>query len=460
MLEQKILTDFLLLSTWQTVFFIFTLLALFKVIKVIENKKVPFSKRMILATVLGLVLGVAVQASVGFPKSPKDITWINEVSVWYSFVGDAFMNLLKMIVIPLIFLSIVRVIINMKGNNLSKMTSMTIGMLLGTTVIASIIGIVCANLIDLSQGYEVIKNDVAIRETIPMVQTLGNLVPSNIVKAMTEGNIVGVVIFATFIGLSIRRLSKKYLEIIDPFIKWIEASYKIIISVSMTIIKFMPYAVIAILANTILSNEIAILLSMIKFIGVIYGAIFLMLIVHMIINMVNGISPVNYIKYASEPLILAFTSRSSMGTMPVTIKTLKDNFKVNEGVAGFVASLGSNMGMNACAGIYPAVVTVMLAQITNTPMDIGFYITLLIVIAIGSFGIAGIPGTATIAISVVLSGMGMQEYFPIIGAVIAVDPIVDMGRTMLNVSGVITSAIVVDKSLEGEISEEQEEKAV
>jgi len=104
--------------------------------------------------------------------------------------------------------------------------------------------------------------------------------------------------------------------------------------------------------------------------------------------------------------------------------------------------------MNGCAGIYPAMVAVMLAQITGMPMDIGFFIMLFIVIVVSSFGIAGIPGAATLSVSVVVSGMGMGAYFPLVGAVIAVDPILDMGRTCLNVSGTMVSAIVTGKEKE------------
>ena len=226
----------------------------------------------------------------------------------------------------------------------------------------------------------------------------------------------------------------------------------------MTIIKFMPYAVIALLANTIISNGIGVLASVGKFIVCLYLAVLIMLVVHMTIAMINGISPIAYIKNASEPLIIAFTSRSSLGTLPVTIETLEKKFDVNEGVASFVASLGTNMGMNGCAGIYPALTAIMLAQITNTPIDLSFCIMLLVIIAISSFGIAGLPGTATIAISVVISGMGMEAYFPLLGAVIAVDPIIDMGRTMLNVSGTIASSIIVDRSLKRD--EEKANKTV
>lgn len=447
MLESNFFTKFLQLSDFRTLASIVALIALFKVINVLQKKKVSFSTRMITGTVLGLILGVIVQVVANFPDSPKDITWINQLSGWYSFVGGGFIDLLKMLVVPLIFLSIIRVIMNMQGDNLGKLTTRTIGALIGLTAIAAIIGIALATLFNLGQGFDAANNTAEIREAVSLTETIRGLLPSNIVSSMAEGNIVGVVIFSAFVGTSIRRLSKKHAETIEPFVKWVEASYKIIISVTMTIIKFMPYAVVALLANTIISNGIGVLASVGKFIACLYLAVLIMLVVHMIVAMLNGVSPISYIKNASEPLILAFTSRSSLGTLPVTIETLEKKFDVNNGVATFVSSLGSNMGLNGCAGIYPALTAVMLAQITKTPIDISFCMMLLVIIAISSFGIAGLPGTATIAISVVISGMGMEAYFPLLGAVIAVDPILDMGRTMLNVSGTITSSIAVDRGL-------------
>ncbi|MFR9295459.1 MAG: cation:dicarboxylate symporter family transporter, partial [Turicibacter sanguinis] len=130
---------------------------------------------------------------------------------------------------------------------------------------------------------------------------------------------------------------------------------------------------------------------------------------------------------------------------PVSIEKLTDNVGLDNGTATFVGSLGSNAGMNGCAGLYPALVAVMVANMTGTPIDLSFIAMLVLVIALASFGIAGIPGSATMAISVVLSGMGMGAYFPLIAGVIAVDPILDMGRTMLNVNGTLTTAVLIGK---------------
>ena len=155
-----------------------------------------------------------------------------------------------------------------------------------------------------------------------------------------------------------------------------------------------------------------------------------------------------------EPLILAFTSRSSLGTLPVTIETLTEKAGVDNGVASFVGSLGSNAGMNGCAAIYPALMAVTVANMSGTPMDFSFYGMLLVIIVISSLGIAGLPGTATMAVSVVISGMGMGAAFPLVGGIIAIDPILDMGRTMLNVNGTMVTAVTVANSF-GDINKEK-----
>ena len=154
------------------------------------------------------------------------------------------MDLLKMLVVPMVFVSIIRVIINMKeGDNLQALTFRSIGILLGTTALAAVIGIVVGNVMQLGVGAEVAGIEAPeMREITPLVDTLRGLLPANPVGAMAEGNIVAIIIFATFLGLATNRMKKKYMDVVKPFIDLVEAFYKIIVSVAMTVIKFMPYA--------------------------------------------------------------------------------------------------------------------------------------------------------------------------------------------------------------------------
>lgn len=446
-MQSSFFKDFLYLTDFKTLIFIAILLGLFFVMKQLEKKKVKFSTRMLSATGIGLVLGLLIQFVGGFPDAPLEVPFIAEINKWYGLFANGFMDLLKMLVVPLIFVSIIRVIINMKqGENLGKLTARTLGTLIGTTAIAAIIGLIVGNAFQLGVGSNLIAGDASIREVSSLVDTLRGLIPSNPVEAMASGNVVAVVIFAAFLGLATKRQTKKYYDIVKPFIDLVEAFYKIILSVAMTIIKWMPYAVIALLANTIAGRGVAALAEVIDFIIALYLAVAVMFGVHLILIAVNGLNPFRYVKNVLDALVLAFTSRSSLGTLPVSIEKLTDNVGLDNGIATFVGSLGSNAGMNGCAGIYPAMVAIMVANMTGTPIDMTFIIMLVIMIALASFGIAGLPGSATMAISVVLSGMGLGEYFPLVAGIIAIDPILDMGRTMLNVNGTLVTAVLVGKS--------------
>lgn len=442
-------SEFLMVTNWLTLLSIGILIGLFFIVKKLA-KKLNFTKLMISSIAMGIGLGLIIQFIAGFPNDPTKVTWLTEVSKWYGLFGYGFMDLLKMLVVPLVFVSIVRVIMNLKqGENLGKLTGRTIFMLLGTTAIAAAVGIIVGNLFKLGVGQEVAQQATEqLREVTPVVDTLRGLLPSNPVDAMAQANVVAIVIFAGFIGIAIKRLSKKHADTIKPFVDLIEAFYKIIISISITVIKLMPYAVVALMASSIIDRGISSIVGVIDFILALYVSVAIMFIVHLIIISINGVNPVKYLKNASKPLILAFTSRSSLGTLPVTIETLNENLKVDQGISSFVGSLGANMGMNGCAGIYPALMAVTVANMSGTTMNFSFYVMLLIVITISSLGIAGIPGTATMSVSVVISGMGLGAYFPLLGGIIAIDPILDMGRTMLNVNGAMASTIAVANSFD------------
>lgn len=448
-MNNTFLSDFIMITDFKTISFIGVLIAILFAVKFTAKTKIKFSTRMILSTIVGLILGLIIQLVGGFPNNPSEVQWINEVNKWYGLIGYGFMDLLKMLVVPLIFVSIIRVIINMKdGENVRKLTTRSLLILLGTTAISAIVAIIIGNLFKLGVSSNVVESSNEIREITPVVDTLRALLPSNPVSAMAEGNVVAVVIFAAFIGNSIKILNKKYSDEIKPVTDLVNASYRIITSIAITIIKLMPYAVVALLANTIAARGISAIKEVVGFILALYVSVAVVFVIHLVIIAILGLNPIKYVKNVMEPLILAFTSRSSLGTLPVTIETLTEKVGVENGISSFVGSLGANMGMNGCAAIYPALMAVTLANMSGTKMDISFYGMLIVIIVIGSLGIAGLPGSATMAVSVAISGMGMGAYFPLAGGIIAIDPILDMGRTMLNVNGTMVTAVAVGKSFD------------
>lgn len=229
--------------------------------------------------------------------------------------------------------------------------------------------------------------------------------------------------------------------------KLVNGLHKALMNMALLILDYMPWAVIALLANTIAQKGLDSILSVVHFIFVLYLAIIAQFIIQLIALSVNGINPIVYMKKSLALFILAFTSRSSVGCLPVTIETLTQKLGVNQATASFVAGFGTTAGMQGCAGIFPSLLIIYVCHLTGTAMDFSMIVMTIIVVTLGSLGIAGIPGTATMAASVGLSGVGMASSFSLIGPILAIDPLIDMARTMLNVSGSVTNALIIDKRL-------------
>lgn len=440
--------EFLMISDFKTVLFMGVLVLLFVLMNKFQKKRVDFSKRMLIGTGLGLGLGVLLQAVSGFSSSPMEITFISETTKWYGLVGNGFIDLIKMLVVPLVMVSIIHVIINMKeGANIGKLTKNTIITTMVMVIISVIVGLVVGMIFNVGSGMSVDGGTSEIKEVKTVVDTLRGLLPSNPAKAMVDVNIIALVIFSVFFGLGANRMKKKYFDVVKPFFDIINALHKIIMSVAMTIIKYMPYAVIPLLANTIAQRGIASILDVGIFIIALYVAAAIMFAIQLIALVIFGYNPLIYLKKGIAVMVLAFTSRSSVGCLPLTIETLVDKMGVNDGTASFVAGFGTTAGMQGCAGIFPALLLVFVANMTGMPIDFTFIGMSIIVVALGSLGIAGIPGTATMAASVALSGVGLASLFPLISPILAIDPIIDMGRTLINVTGALTNAMIVDKTL-------------
>lgn len=451
-MDRVFFKEFLMISEIKTLIFIAILLFLIIILNKLPKKNFNFSKKVIIGTVLGLLLGLGIQYVAGFPEKPANIEFIKETTTWYSLVGGGFISLIRMLVIPLIMVSIIHVIINMKEDtNLGSLVKKTLTITTIMVAISIVLGLGMAILFDVgkvtSGASLVIEGITEKRGIIPMALTLKNLIPANPVESMVKSNIVGLVIFSAFIGVGAKRMSKKYLEVVEPFFKLINALQKIIISMAMSIIKWMPMAVIPLLANTVAQRGIKAIHETGKFIFVLYLAVGIMMVIQTFAVLAFGLNPIKYLKKSISLMLLAFTSRSSVGCLPVTISTLTNKLGVSESTASFVASFGTTAGMQGCAGIFPAMTLVFVKNMSGETMDITFLIMAVVVITIGSFGIAGIPGTATMAASVTLSGTGMGHAFSLINPILGIDPIVDMPRTMLNVIGAVTNAIMVDKSL-------------
>lgn len=444
--------QFLMISDIKTIIFLIALVAIIMVINRLPKEKFNFSAKVMTATFIGLILGLVIQVVAGFPHDPMKLTFVRETTLWYSLLGGGFISLIRMLVIPLVMVSIIHVIINMKEDaNLGSLVKRTLTISLAMVAISVAVGLVFGILFKVGKVDEatsvITEGGRQIREVKNIVDTLKALIPSNPVEAMVNLNIVGLVIFSSIVGVAAKRMSKKYMAIVKPFFDLINAFQKIIVSMAMSIIKWMPAAVVPLLANTIAQKGVHAIAEVGKFIVVLYLAVAVMFVVQMIAVAVFGMNPFTYVKKCTSLLLLAFTSRSSVGCLPVTISTLTNKLGVTESTASFVGSFGTTAGMQGCAGVFPALTIVFVTHMSGHSIDMTMFAMAIIVVAISSLGIAGIPGTATMAASVGLSGTGLAALFPLINPILAIDPIIDMPRTMLNVIGSVTNALMVDKSL-------------
>lgn len=442
------MTSFLMVSSFPTLIFLAVIVLLFALMFYLKKKHINFSVRTIIGTIIGIVLGIAIQLIAKTPDNPLDIIWIKETTKWYSLFGNGFIDLIRMIVIPLIVISIIHVIISIKNSsNVRQLTSKTIIAYIINVLIASIIGIIVASIFKLGTSGSTLTSSTEIAEVKNFVDILRNLIPKNPIEAMVNTNIIAIVVFSAFIGVAAKKMSSIYKSQIDSFINLIDALHKIIVSVAMSIISLVPYAVIPLMANSIAQRGLKSILDVLTFIIALYVGVIAMFIVHLLALSLFGFSPSIYLKKAIAPLFLAFTSRSSLGTLPVAVETLTKSMGVTDSTSAFVMGLGSTAGQAGCAGVFGAMVVIAIANMSGTPLTFAFYLMTVIVVTVSSFGIAGIPGGGHTVASSVLSGTGLSPFFEFVGPILAIDPVLDMGRTCLNVNGALTISLIVDKSL-------------
>jgi hypothetical protein len=413
------------------------------------KKKFKFSTRVIISTVLGFAVGIVFQSTLGMVGAEQVPDVIKNVTTAASLVGRGFTSLLKMVVIPLVGLSVYNSIINSKNNeNLKKLTGKSVVYYTVTVAISAIIGISVAMLFNLGVGMKLPEGMEAWTgkgEYKGLVDVVVSFIPSNIFKAMSETSVIGVVIFAAFLGFATNRMSLKNPEKIQPLKDVTSALFAVMTSVTTTIIKIIPYGVAALMFDLTASYGLEVFKNLVTYLIVMFISLALVVVMQSINLAIHGINPFTYYKKATAPLILALTTTSSMGTLPVTIETLEKEVGVSSPTANFTATLGTTIGMNGCAGVFPAVIAIMIANMNGIAITPVFLISLITVIALGSFGMAGVPGTAYIAATVVLGGMGLP--FDPVAIVFPIDSIIDMGRTAVNVNGAMVISTVVDKEM-------------
>ncbi|KAB8045826.1 cation:dicarboxylase symporter family transporter [Janthinobacterium rivuli] len=419
-----------------------------------QRKHATFTVRVFTGLGLGVLLGAAVQWLYG-AGSPI-IAGTNE---YIDIVGSGYVKLLQMIIMPLIMVSIISAILKLKdASSLGKISALTIGTLLITTTIAAALGILMAKLFGLtavgltSSAAEVargvqLQGSLETAKALSLPKLLVSFVPTNPFLDMTgarKTSTIAVVVFSIFIGISATGIAAKKPEIFASFESFMKVAHAIVMRMVTLVLRLTPYGVFALMFEVVASSSYTDILKLINFVVASYSALILMFLVHLAIIAGVGLNPLRFVKKVFPVLAFAFTSRTSAGSIPMSVQTQTQRLGTPEGIANFAASFGSTIGQNGCAGIYPAMLAVMIAPTVGVdPFTVSFLLPLLAIITIGSVGVAGVGGGATFAALIVLSAMDLPV--ALAGLLISVEPLIDMGRTALNVSGSITAGTVTSR---------------
>lgn len=430
------------------------LLAIIGLLIWMQKKHFSFTKRVFTGLGAGIVLGALLQVIYG---AGSDV--LAETTEWYNIVGRGYINFLMMIVVPIVMVSIIQSIINLeKTAELGKMSVWIIGILIGTTMIAALVGIGTAVAFDLDAGQ--IEAGTAETERGTMLETRAaedlstpqkilNFIPSNIFLDMTgqrSTSVIAVVIFSIFVGVAVLGVRRKNPEQAEMFTKIINSLYAVVMRIVTLVLRLTPFGILALMANTVAGTDFAGIIELGKFVIASYVALFIMFIIHLVLVGVFGLNPMTYLRKVIPVLGFAFTSRSSAGTIPLNIQAQKNSLGVDQGIANMSASFGATMGQNGCAGIYPAMLAIMIAPTMGIdPLSPGFIIQLVLIVGVSSFGVAGVGGGATFAAIIVLSSMGMPV--ALAGLLISIEALIDMGRTALNVNGAMVSGTLTSRIL-------------
>ncbi len=424
--------------------------ALLGFLRFLKVKDKSFMVRVFTALGLGVVLGVGIQLALG-RGSDAATTALD----WMSLVGTGYIDLLKMLVMPLVFVAIVGAFTRTNATeNLGKIGVSVLVVLLGTVAIAALFGwatIALSGLAgaDFTQGtvdatkLETLqtRQDKVADTTIP--QTILSMIPTNVFSDLAgtrSTSTIAVVVFSAIVGLAYLKLRNRDSEQAEFFRKLIDTLYGIVMCIVKMVVGLTPYGVLALIANVMATSDFASILDLGKFIIFSYVAIIAMFCVHLLILAANRVNPLIYLRKAFPVLSFAFVSRTSAGALPMNIETQSKALGVDPATANFAASFGMSIGQNGCAGIYPAMMATLIAPTVGINVfDPTWVVGLIAIIVISSFGVAGVGGGATFASLIVLGTMGLP--IEIVGLMASVEPLIDMGRTALNVSDSMVAGV-------------------
>lgn len=436
------------------IFNVFIFVLFLVVLGVIYQRLQKLGITVLIGLVFGLVGGALLQHFGNTHLNHETLDWVN-------FVGHGYVRLLQMIVMPLVFISILSAITRLnEAGSLGKISVSVMATLLITTAMAAAIGIAMVYLFDLNaQGLVAGERELLAQTkvegrldqvahlTIPAM--LLSFIPKNPFEELAGAHptsIISVVIFSVLLGVASLSLHKQDQALGDRIVQGVDTLNKWIMQLVRMVIRLTPYGVFALMIKMATTSKWEDIVSLGTFIIASYLAIFLMFVVHGILLALFRVNPIDFFKKVMPTLSFAFSSRSSAATLPLNIETQTHKLKNSPVISNFSATFGVTIGQNGCAGIYPAMLAVMVAPTVGIdPFSVSYLATLILVVAISSLGIAGVGGGATFAAIVVLSALDLP--LALVGLLISIEPLIDMGRTALNVNGAMVAGTITNQLL-------------
>ncbi|WP_311944151.1 dicarboxylate/amino acid:cation symporter [Halomonas piscis] len=397
-------------------------------------RRIPLWQRILAGLFLGILAGALMGENAGVFKP----------------LGDIFISAIKMLIVPLVFSTLVVGITAMRDpQKMGRIGARTIGLYLLTTAFAIAIGLLASTIFQPGAGVDMsFDKPMEAKDAPSLVEILVDLVPQNPIDALAEGNILQIIVFALGLGISLMLIGEKGEPVVRLFESFAEAMYKL----TEIVMAFAPFGVFGLIAFVAGNYGIEVLLPLAKVIGVAYLAsvIHVLAVYSGLLALLGRLNPKRYLSGIIDALVVAYSSASSSGTLPVSIRCAQKNLGVSEGVSGFVLPVGATINMDGTA-LYQGVVTLFIAQMLGVDLSMADYGMIILTGTLASIGTAGVPGAGLIMLSIVMAQVGLP--LEAIAVVAGIDRILDMARTSVNVAGDLMVTTLVGKS-EGELDME------
>ena len=381
---------------------------------------------------IGMVLGIMAGASAQY--------W-NMDPQWFKPLGQLFINLVRMVVVPLVLATLVAGAASVGDiGRLGRVAGKTLVYYFASTAVAIIIVLILANIFQPGLGLDLSTTGLKAKDVVPpsLTQVLLGIVPINPVEALSKGNMLQIIFFAVLLGFSLSICGEK-VRVVTAFF---DGMAEVMIHVTSMVMLYAPIGVFGLMAYTVATHGLEVLLPLIKLVAVMYLACILqILLVYFPCVKFSGVRPGHFLRGISEPLLIAFTTCSSAAALSSNLMSVQ-KLGASRSVSSFSIPLGNTINMDGAA-IYMGIVAIFAAEIYGIPMPLDKQLTVVLMALLASIGSMGVPGAALIMITMVFTQVGIP--LEAIALVAGVDRVMDMARTTINVLGDATGAIVVSR---------------